>query len=79
MSASSVFETATQFSDQDLGAFLPRIPQHVEETGISQNTLVNLMLKLVMLEGESSLAGVAKRLRIHPAVANQIFNHLRKE
>ncbi len=54
MSATSVFETASgaEQKRRQRGRFTPRIPETVEGLGISQNTLVNLMLKMTMLEGE---------------------------
>lgn len=80
MSASTVFETAGRSGGaRDQGRFLPPIPQSVEQTGISQNTLVNLALKMTMLEGEMRLSVLADRMRVHLGVAAQIFNHLRKE
>lgn len=81
MSATSVFETASS-SEQRLrprGKFNPRVPESVEALGVSQNTLVNLMLKMTMLEGETRLSLLSQRLKVHPSVTAQVFNHLRKE
>ena len=80
MSAASVFETASSRTGRGgPGRFFPEQPERVADLGVSQNTIVNLMLKFTLLEGESSLTDLGKRLRIHPAVATQVFNHLRKE
>ena len=79
MSAASVFETASSSAEQQSGKFQPPLPQKVEDLGIARNILVDIMLKMIMLEGECSLSKIAARLKVHIAVANQIFNHLRKE
>ncbi|MEZ5360930.1 MAG: AAA family ATPase [Bryobacterales bacterium] len=80
MSAASVFETASsRTGGSGSGRFFPDQPERLADLGVSQNTIVNLMLKLTLLEGETSLGELGKRLRIHPGVANQVFNHLRKE
>lgn len=80
MSATSVFETASglqkQRSDEK---FFPAYPDRLENLGIGRNTLVNLMLKMVMLEGETTLTRLSQRLKLHPAVCTQLFEHLRKE
>ena len=80
MSAASVFETASsQEQERDLGRFHPIVPRHVDELGINQNTIVNLMLKMTLLEGETSLSMVADRLKVHQVVADEVFQHLRRE
>ncbi len=80
MSATSVFETASGRSSLPAGQqFFPVYPATVDELGISQNSLVNLMLKMVLLEGETTLSGLSQRLKLHPAVCTQLFEHLRKE
>ena len=80
MSAASVFETASsQDAQPDSGRFMPAIPERVNQLGINQNTIINLMLKMTMLEGETALSLVADRLKIHQVVADEIFQHLRRE
>ena len=80
MSATSVFETASSFAPQSAdGKFFPSYPDSIEGLGVGQNTLVNLMLKMTMLEGETTLSGLSQRLKLHPAVCTQLFEHLRKE
>ena len=37
------------------------------------------MLKMTMLEGETRLSLLSQRLKVHPSVTGQVFNHLRKE
>lgn len=80
MSASSVFETASSASKSlHQSKFFPRAPKSVEELGVSHNTVVNLILKLIMLEGETSLGRISERIRVEATVIGEIFQYLRKE
>ena len=81
MSAASVFETASSQSRERPtgGHFFPKCPERVSDLGVSQNSLVNLMLKMTLLEGETQLSALSDRLKLHPGVCAQIFQHLRKE
>jgi len=80
MSATSVFETASSASrSQSQEKFFPAAPKTVKALGISFNTVVNLILKLIMLEGETSLGRISERIKIEAAVTGEIFQHLRKE
>jgi hypothetical protein len=81
MSAASVFGTASSRTPRSAGAgrFFPPYPETIPALGVSQNALVNLMLKMTLLEGETSLSAIGQRLKLHPAVCTQLFNHLRKE
>ncbi len=80
MSATSVFETASSASkSQSQEKFFPVAPKTVKALGISYNTVVNLILKLIMLEGETSLGRISERIKIESAVTGEIFQHLRKE
>lgn len=81
MSAISVFHTASSGSTT-LGPgerFVPRPVDAVDQLGISQNILVDLMLKLTMLEGDTTLSRVARQMKVGGAVAGAVFSHLRKE
>lgn len=78
--ASSIFETASSRANvAEQGVFFPKVPQTVSELGISQNILVDLMLKLAMLEGSTNLGRIARVMRISGGVAAQVFAHLRNE
>src|SRR3970282_848641 len=81
MSATSVFHTASS-SATTLGPgerFVPRPVDSVDQLGISQNILVDLMLKMTLLEGETTLSRVARHMKVGGAVAGAVFSHLRKE
>lgn len=81
MSAASVFETASSQARERLagGQFFPKCPEKVGDLGVPQTTLVSLMLKMILLEGETLLSTLSSRLKVHPGVAAQVFQHLRKE
>jgi len=80
MSATSVFETAsTRVQRADGEKYFPPYPDTPEDLGIPQNVLINLMLKMVLIEGETTLSRLSSRLKLHPAVCTTLFEHLRKE
>jgi len=51
----------------------------VQETGVSRNLLEAIALKILYLEGELSLADLAKRMQLAFSVINELFERLRKE
>lgn len=53
-------------------------PTTVEETGIPLNLLENLALKILYIAGELSLLELGRRMRLHPGVTYEIFDHIRK-
>jgi predicted ATPase with chaperone activity len=55
------------------------LPQTVEETGIRRNLLEDLALKILYLEGELSLLELAEKMRVNLAIAEELFQRLRKE
>ena len=80
MSATSVFETAsTRVQRADGEKYFPPYPDTPEDLGIPQNVLINLMLKMVLIEGETTLSRLSSRLKLHPTVCTTLFEHLRKE
>ena len=81
MSTSPVFETASsRNATVDSGdRFFPRAPKSVVELGISQNILVDLMLKLTLLEGATTLGRLSGFMKVSSAICDVVFHHLRKE
>jgi hypothetical protein len=57
--------------------FSPRIPQTIEELGISQSLVLDLVLRRTLLEGFSTLQGLSKSLRVSIQIIDQAFRHLR--
>ncbi len=60
-------------------AFRPSVPQTIEELGLSQALLVDLALRRLLLEGQSSLTGLSRSLKLSIPVADAIFRHLRQQ
>ncbi|MBI5282997.1 MAG: AAA family ATPase [Candidatus Solibacter usitatus] len=60
-------------------SFAPRVPQTLEELGISQSLVIDLMLRRTMLEGFSSLESLGKALRLSLPILDQAFRHLRSQ
>jgi predicted ATPase with chaperone activity len=81
MATSPVFETASsKGAPADSGdRFFPKTPKSVVELGISQNILIDLMLKLTLLEGATTLARLSGFMKVSGAICDVVFHHLRKE
>ena len=61
------------------GQFRPPLPKTLEELGINQNILVDLMLKMTLLEGQTNLNHLSATMKISIELCTAIFTHLRKE
>src|SRR5262245_26123182 len=59
--------------------YLPKVPQTMEELGIPQSMVTDLMLRRLMIEGNSTLAGLSKALRLSVAIVDLTFRHLRQQ
>jgi hypothetical protein len=59
--------------------FAPPIPQNVEELGIPNSLVVDLVMRRALLEGGSTLQSLSNALRIPVPVINTIFQHLRTQ
>jgi len=60
-------------------AFAPAIPQTVEQLGIPQSLVIDLMLRRALLEGFTTLQSLSNALRISVPVANAIFQQMRQQ
>src|ERR1700676_2624632 len=60
-------------------AFNPAIPQDFKELGISESLVLDLMLRRLLIEGFSSIAGIAKSLRLSHHVVDLVFKHMRSQ
>lgn len=54
-------------------------PQCIEDTGVRKNLLEDLALKILYVEGESSLLDLANRMRLNLGIVEVLFQRLRKE
>jgi energy-coupling factor transporter ATP-binding protein EcfA2 len=60
-------------------AFAPPVPQDFKELGISESLVLDLMLRRLLIEGYSSIAGIAKSLRLSHRVVDIVFKHMRSQ
>src|SRR6188768_384835 len=60
-------------------SFAPRIPENIAALGISENLVLDLVVRRLLLEGTSTLSGLAKKLRISVPVVDHIFSYMRKQ
>jgi energy-coupling factor transporter ATP-binding protein EcfA2 len=59
--------------------FKPRNPVTLEDAGLNQNMLVDLMLKLTLLEGETTLGRLASHMKVSMTIMDQLFRYFRRE
>jgi hypothetical protein len=59
--------------------FAPTIPQTIEELGIAQSLVLDLVLRRLMLEGFSTLASLSSSLRLSLPIIDIIFRQLRAQ
>jgi hypothetical protein len=59
--------------------FNPPIPQNFEELGISESLVLDLVLRRMLIEGFSSLAGLSRSLRISVPIIDLVFKHMRSQ
>jgi hypothetical protein len=59
--------------------FNPATPQNFAELGISESLVLDLVLRRLMLEGYSNLAGLSRSLRISVPIIDVAFKHMRQQ
>ena len=59
--------------------FRPRNPVTLEDAGLNQNLLVDLMLKLTLLEGETTLHRLSSHMKVSMTIMDQLFRYFRRE
>ncbi len=60
-------------------AFIPAIPQTFAELGISENLVLDLVLRRMMIEGFSNLARLSKSLCLSIPIVDLAFKHMRQQ
>src|SRR5271165_1611370 len=60
-------------------AFNPPVPQDFKELGISESLVLDLMLRRMLIEGYSSIAGLGRSLRLSHHVVDLMFKHMRSQ
>src|ERR1700689_264402 len=58
-------------------AFNPPVPQDFKELGISESLVLDLMLRRMLIEGYSSIAGLGRSLKLSHQVVDLMFKHMR--
>ena len=60
-------------------AFAPPVPQNFEALGISENLVLDLVMRRMLLEGYSNLQRLSKALRLSVPVIDIVFRHMRQQ
>ncbi|HYM11561.1 MAG TPA: AAA family ATPase [Bryobacterales bacterium] len=59
--------------------FKPRNPVTLQDAGLNQNLLIDLMLKLTLLEGVTTLGRLASQMKVSMTIMSQLFSYFRRE
>jgi predicted ATPase with chaperone activity len=60
-------------------AFNPPVPQSLQELGVPEQVALDLVLRRLLIEGYSSLAGLSRSLRMAVPIIDAIFKHMRQQ
>ena len=60
-------------------AFAPAPPQNIEDLGVSQALVLDLMLRRLLLEGYSTLASLSDKLKVSVPIIDTVFRHMRQQ
>lgn len=60
-------------------SFAPRIPETLEHLGISENLVLDLVVRRLLLEGTSTLSSLSKKLRISIPIIDNTFRYMRAQ
>src|SRR5579863_9095056 len=60
-----------------LSAFAPKVPQSFKQLGVSENLVLDLVIRRLLIEGQSSLHGLSRSLRLSVPVVDIVFKHMR--
>ncbi len=60
-------------------SFSPRMPQSMEQLGIPQSIVLDLVLRRLLLEGFSSLHGLSRSLKLSLSIVDVAFRQLRAQ
>jgi hypothetical protein len=60
-------------------AFVPPVPQTLEDLGISQTLVLDLMLRRLLLEGHCSLQSLSGKLKLSISILDVVFRHMRQQ
>ena len=60
-------------------AFNPAVPQKLKDLGVPESLVLDLMVRRMMIEGNSTLASLARSLRLSVPVIDAVFKHMRSQ
>jgi len=66
-------------SQMERASFQPKAPSSIQETGISQGLILDLLLRQAFFEGIVTLGKLAERSKLNPAIVHWIYRYLLKE
>ena len=55
-----------------------RAPEKIEDTGVSESLLLDLIVRRLSLEGTSNLTALGEKLKLSYPVINHLFNTMRQ-
>src|SRR5947208_11721466 len=59
-------------------AFCPMAPEKVEDLGVSEGLLLDLMVRRLSLEGTSNLTALGEKLKLSYPIISHLFNTMRQ-
>ncbi len=60
-------------------AFNPAVPQKLADLKVPESLVLDLMVRRMMIEGNSTLASLARSLRLSVPVVDAVFKHMRSQ
>jgi len=60
-------------------SFSPAIPETLEALGISENLVLDLVVRRLLLEGTSTLSSLSKKLRVSIPIVDHTFRYMRAQ
>ncbi|HEY2842751.1 MAG TPA: AAA family ATPase [Bryobacteraceae bacterium] len=60
-------------------SFLPAVPQTFADLGVPESLVLDLVLRRMVIEGFSSLAGLSRSIRISLPIVDLVFKHMRQQ
>ncbi len=60
-------------------AFQPAIPQTFPTLGVPEALMLDLVLRRMLLEGQCTLAGLSRSLRVSVPIIDAVFRHMRAQ
>ena len=77
--SSPVSSVSTEDETPGDGSFFPKAPRSVQELGISETSVEELITKYLMAQGESSIRGIADQVAIPIELAEKIVTNMKNE